>query len=179
MTKHKSTRRLTPAEARWPLQKDCNAFYGNPDPVGRGTPSRLWEGEHLVRIEPPFPMVLAWDKTQPLHSMKVHRLIAPALSRVFLAMLQTYGLRLEKMGMHLWDGTYAFRTMRGSSKLSMHSYGIAIDLDGEHNPFGRRWTGAPPMMNIGIVRLFEDEGFVWGGRWRRPDAMHFQAARVR
>lgn len=163
---------------RWPLQHDCNEFYGNPDPAGRGAPSRLWEDKELVRIEPPWPMVLAWDVNQPVHSILFHRRAADALKRVFLAMLQTYGMRLEAMGMHLYGGSYNFRLMRGSASLSMHSWGCAIDLNPEANPFGRRWSGGK-MMNQGVVELFEAEGFTWGGHWRRPDCMHFQAARVK
>jgi hypothetical protein len=164
---------------RWPLQRDCAAFYGNPDPAGRGAPSRLWEDKELVRIEPPYPMVLAWDTAKPVHSILFHRRAAGALTRCLEAMLKAYGMRLEKMGMHLYGGSYNFRLMRGSASLSMHSYGCAIDLNPEANPFGRRWVAGGKMMDPGVVAIFEAEGFTWGGRWRRPDAMHFQAARVR
>jgi len=55
----------------------------------------------------------------------------------------------------------------------MHSYGIAIDLDPEHNPQGRS-GGRIKDDADGVVALFEGAG--WTG-WRlnsRPDCMHFQ-----
>jgi hypothetical protein len=33
----------------------------------------------------------------------------------------------------------------------------------------RRWQ--PPE---GVIRLFEDEGFTWGGKWALYDTMHFE-----
>jgi hypothetical protein len=34
------------------------------------------------------------------------------------------------------------------------------------------------MMPPEVVRAFEAEGWVWGGRFRTPDCMHFQVALV-
>ena len=31
------------------------------------------------------------------------------------------------------------------------------------------------MMPMKVVRIFESEGWGWGGEWHRPDAMHFEA----
>jgi hypothetical protein len=36
-------------------------------------------------------------------------------------------------------------------------------------PLDRRWQ--PPE---GVIRIFEDEGFTWGGKWALYDAMHFE-----
>jgi hypothetical protein len=66
--------------------------------------------------------------------------------------------------------------MRGGHALSMHSYGIALDWDADENEFGHK-VHAFHSDSL-IVQAFEGEGWVWGGRWSYPDAMHMQAARV-
>jgi hypothetical protein len=77
----------------------------------------------------------------------------------------------------LWElledfgGCYNHRRARGLQKLSTHSWGIAVDLNVSSNPLGRA-----PKMDPQIVAIFEDVGFTWGGRWSRPDGMHFQWA---
>ena len=68
-----------------------------------------------------------------------------------------------------FDGCFNVRLTRGSSRMSVHSYALAIDLNAAENPLG-----AAPKMDPGIVKCFEDAGFVWGGRWHRPDGQHFQ-----
>lgn len=74
--------------------------------------------------------------------------------------------------LHTFDGCYNVRYIRGRKNLSTHSWGISIDLDASRNPLG-----AEPKMHPGVVSCFENNGFVWGGRWRRKDGMHFQYAK--
>lgn len=70
---------------------------------------------------------------------------------------------------HSYDGCFSLRNARGSDKLSVHSYGLAIDLNAPLNPLGR-----PSNQNPELIKCFTDEGFVWGGTWERPDPMHLQ-----
>ena len=72
-----------------------------------------------------------------------------------------------------WDGCFNIRTKRGASSMSLHSWGIAIDVNAAWNPFGR-----PPTLSSGFVRCFTEAGFDWGGYWKKPDGMHFQLARL-
>jgi len=169
------------ARAKWPLQRECNEFYGNPDPEGSGVPSQAWEQENLVPIVPPYRMYLAWDTRRVVKSFRIHRKVEPTLSRVMQKIFALYGSdqAVENARMHLFGGSYNFRMMRGTAALSMHSWGCAIDLDPANNNFGRRWRGDSHMMPMEVVTIFEQEGFTWGGRWRRPDPMHFQAARIK
>ncbi len=57
--------------------------------------------------------------------------------------------------------------------LSMHAFGLAVDINAQDN-----WLGAVPTMHPTIVEIFKRWGFDWGGDWRRPDGMHFELARI-
>lgn len=70
-----------------------------------------------------------------------------------------------------WDGCYIVRNARGLSSWSMHSWGLAIDLNAATNRLG-----AKPTLSAAFVKCFTDVGFDWGGGWSRPDGMHFQLA---
>lgn len=69
-----------------------------------------------------------------------------------------------------WDGCFNIRKKRGSAQtLSLHSWGVAIDVNAAWNQFGKT-----PTMSAEMVKCFEDAGFDWGGTWHVPDGMHFQ-----
>jgi len=68
-----------------------------------------------------------------------------------------------------WDGCFNIRKKRGNSTPSLHSWGVAIDINAAWNQFGQ-----PPTMSKELVQCFKDAGFDWGGDWSKPDGMHFQ-----
>jgi len=72
-----------------------------------------------------------------------------------------------------WDGCFAIRPMRGSVKMSLHSWGVAVDVNAAENPLG-----AAPKLSPEFVKCFTDAGFDWGGTWKRPDGMHFQLSKI-
>lgn len=72
-----------------------------------------------------------------------------------------------------WDGCFNIRPTRGGSSWSLHSWGIAVDVNAFSNPFGKT-----PTMSRGMVECFTDAGFDWGGTWRTPDGMHFQLKEI-
>jgi hypothetical protein len=161
----------------WPKQSDVRAFYGDPDQDHDGIASRMWEVENLERIAPPYGMVLAWDKTRKLNSITIHKKCASSLFRILTKIADHYGSqeKLEAARMHLYGGAYNFRMMRGSTKLSMHAYGCAIDLDPASNGLGIKYREANGMMPMAVVNIFRAEGWRWGGDFKRPDCMHFEA----
>ena len=165
---------------QWPHQSQARSFYGDPDPDHDGFPNRAWEDANLVLLPPPFRMVLAWQKMQCVRNIRVHRKCEDSLISVLTNIACHFGSEqaLEANGLHLFGGCYTFRTMRGGTSLSMHSFGCAIDLDPERNPLGKPYDEKAGMMPMEVVRMFESEGWVWGGRWKRPDCQHFQAAIV-
>lgn len=166
----------------WPRQNPAEmiAFYGDPDRDHNGVPDRDWEDANLVSVKPPYAMVLAWDVARPVKTLRLHRKAAPSLLTVLEGILQHYGdqAEIERARMHLYGGGYMFRAMRGGAALSIHSWGAAIDLDPSRNAFGRPYDATAGMMPGAVVALFAAEGWEWGGHWRKPDAMHFQAARI-
>lgn len=77
--------------------------------------------------------------------------------------------------------TYAYRVIKDTDRLSMHSFGIAIDLAPTKTQY---WKDEAPSetarigyrntMPMSIVKIFEKHGFIWGGRWYHYDTMHFE-----
>jgi hypothetical protein len=68
-----------------------------------------------------------------------------------------------------WDGCFNVRRKRGLKSMSLHSWGIAIDVNAAWNGLGKT-----PVLSAGFVKCFTDAGFDWGGTWTRKDGMHFQ-----
>ena len=126
-----------------------------------------WQTEFLTRITLPFPLALSWDKSRTVSEMTCHKLIASIFTDV-LGRLQSAGLQ-EKITS--FGGCFSFRPQRTGTKLSAHSWGIAIDLNPETNA-----QGTAGNMDSGVIEIFRDAGFEWGGDWqgRVRDPMHFQ-----
>jgi len=57
--------------------------------------------------------------------------------------------------------------------LSLHSWGIAVDLNVPGNQ-----RGTVGEMDRGVVAIFKKWGFAWGGDWNYTDPMHFEMAKV-
>lgn len=85
-------------------------------------------------------------------------------------------------------GSFNWRVIAGTGRLSMHSFGLALDFEfpsGAHRYW--LWTGRDrdgelaypsellhtPGLAV-IVKIFESEGFIWGGKWYHYDTMHFE-----
>ena len=79
-----------------------------------------------------------------------------------------------------------WRNVAGTQSRSFHAYGAAIDIMpralGGRAVFWR-WAG-PHWYNIPherryhppetVIRIFEEQGFVWGGKWTLFDTIHFE-----
>lgn len=72
-----------------------------------------------------------------------------------------------------WDGCFNIRKKRGASSASLHSWGIAIDVNAAWNRFG-----GTPTLSLAFVQCFKDAGFDWGGDWTKKDGMHLQLAKI-
>jgi len=131
------------------------------------TPDLRWHTDFLARIALPFVLPLSWDKSRTVTQMTCHNSMAGLFTDVF-GHLQTSGLQETITS---FGGCFSFRSQRIGTKLSAHSWGIAIDLNPESNA-----QGALGNMDLGIVGIFRDAGFEWGGDWQEKsrDPMHFQ-----
>ena len=76
------------------------------------------------------------------------------------------------------DGGFAWRRIAGENRLSPHAFGIAFDISPGIATYWR-WSKLRPhplQQNYpsAIVEAFENEGFIWGGKWHEYDLMHFE-----
>lgn len=77
------------------------------------------------------------------------------------------------------SGTFNYRVISGTGRLSPHSYGIAIDLRSNKADYwkwaskeqGKKRLNSYP---VEIVQCFENNGFIWGGKWNHFDILHFE-----
>lgn len=72
-----------------------------------------------------------------------------------------------------WDGCFNIRRKKGNSSPSLHSWGIAIDVNAAWNGWNK-----PTTLSDGFVKCFTDAGFDWGGYWKTKDGMHFQLSKI-
>lgn len=146
-------------------------IYGNPSESG---------APYLTKISLPYPMILSWDRSTKINSLRCHKLIAENLINVFEDILKEYGLlRIQQLGIDLYGGCFNYRKMRGGNDWSRHSWGVAIDLDPERNLLREtkktaRFAGPEykPMIDI-----FYKHGFISLGVEKNYDWMHFEIAK--
>lgn len=72
-----------------------------------------------------------------------------------------------------WDGCFNIRKKRGLNSMSLHSWGLAVDMNAFENGLNQT-----PKLSPGFVKCFTDNGFDWGGTWKRKDGMHFQLSTI-
>jgi peptidoglycan L-alanyl-D-glutamate endopeptidase CwlK len=79
-------------------------------------------------------------------------------------------------------GTFNWRMIAGTDRLSAHSYGMAIDINTSYTDYwrwGAEFKAGKPLVYrnripLEIVQIFERHGFIWGGKWYHYDTMHFE-----
>lgn len=130
--------------------KDCFAKYGNP----------VAENNMIVWDVPTELEVAVIPKRLYCNKDMVRPLAAAfenLIERDFVKELKTF------------DGCFNIRPQRGATSQSLHSWGIAVDVNADWNSLG-----AKPTLSAGFVKCFTDAGFDWGGNFKRLDGMHFQ-----
>jgi hypothetical protein len=75
------------------------------------------------------------------------------------------------------SGTFNWRVISGTNRLSNHSFAIAIDINTKYSDYWQWAKGEYKYKNSiphQIVEIFEKHGFIWGGKWYHYDTMHFE-----
>jgi len=86
----------------------------------------------------------------------------------------------DKRYLYPVGGTYACRSVADTGQTSMHAWGAAIDINPAFSDYWlwHRSAGRIPAyvnrVPLDVVAVFERHGFIWGGRWRHFDTMHFE-----
>lgn len=138
--------------------RGANRIHGSGPPVG------LNAGVH-GKIRPNAPIVTIRDGQG--HSVQVNKSVADEF-KAFLRALKRKGYNIDSIG------GYANRNIAGTSTRSLHSYGLAIDINPSLNPvsYGNNMQTNFPHY---IKRLARRYGLAWGGAWHgsKNDPMHF------
>ncbi|WP_343061523.1 M15 family metallopeptidase [Nocardioides luti] len=127
---------------------------------GRIAPEASWVAAHITTQQVPI-----------LGNVTCNKLIFPQLIAA-LNEVEARGLT-DKIHPGEYAGCYYPRFIAGTTSLSNHSFGLALDLN---TPGNQRGTVGE--MDRGVVDIFKKWGFAWGGDWHYTDPMHFEADRI-
>lgn len=122
------------------------------------------------RIEPDPAWVAANIRTETvpiLGEVRCHKAMLPQL-RAALTEIVDKGLA-DEIHPDEYAGCYYPRYIAGSTSLSLHSFGIAVDLNVPGNQ-----RGTVGEIDREVVAIFKSWGFGWGGDWSYTDPMHFE-----
>jgi hypothetical protein len=126
-------------------------------------------GTDWIRVEPRWLRRNVVTRPVPiLGSVTCNRRVFAPLRRA-LRNLERRGLG-RVVDQADYAGCFAPRRIPGSGSLSLHSWGLAIDINAGANP-----RLGDSRQDPRLVRAMEGAGFTWGGRWPTvPDPMHFE-----
>jgi hypothetical protein len=125
-------------------------------------------------VQPDPAWVAATIRTEPVPVLGVvtcHRAMLPQL-RGALQEIVDLGLA-GSIDPSDFGGCYAPRFIGNdpTKGLSLHTWGIAVDLNVQGN-----LRGTPGEIDRRVVAVFKRWGFAWGGDWSYTDPMHFELA---
>ena len=123
---------------------------------GRIAPDPAWVRAHIATEAVPI-----------LGSVTCNKLIFPQL-RAALQEIVDRGLA-DEIHPDEYAGCYYPRFIAGTTTLSNHSFGLALDLNVPGNQ-----RGTVGEMDRAVVAIFKKWGFAWGGDWSYTDPMHFE-----
>ncbi len=160
-------RRRMPAHSHFPKESGVTDFYGRHGVEGGFTPP-------MRTITLPF---VIYYGNKAVRTLSVHEKCADSLQRAFVSLHDRFPAvdQLRAAGVLTYDGLYNPRLKRGSAtEWSMHSWGIAIDLNAAHNGLHQHWPKSATMP-LSVMECFAEQGWLPAGAFWSRDAMHFQA----
>ncbi|WP_300384561.1 M15 family metallopeptidase [Clostridium sp.] len=77
------------------------------------------------------------------------------------------------------SGTFNYRVIAGTGRLSPHSFGIAIDLKLDNRDYWKWSSEEQGNKRVAeypkeLVEAFEKNNLIWGGKWNHFDILHFE-----
>ncbi len=165
--------------------------------TGREIPANIREPQTLLDI--PF---LSFDGEKKVGQLVIHTDLAGDIKEIFQELLLR-GFPIEKMipvVAYDWDddasmvanntSAFNYRPIAGTTRLSHHATGRAIDINPVLNPYMRDTVVAPQgavydtkipgTITEEIAELFKTRGWEWGGEWTTlKDYQHFEKPEVR
>jgi hypothetical protein len=165
-------------------------MFGNPA-NDDGSLNQAWYHANIITVPPPPGWRLYYqnapDSLVLIAGISMHRLLADSFL-VILQQIWDYAKQqiaapatddairawLHKNCLDQTGGGYNFRKSKGSTtKLSLHSFGIAIDWDPLHNPRKKPMSKTLPDWWYAI---WAQHGWTDGKHFTTPDPMHVQFA---
>ena len=146
----------------WPASDDESMvrFYGKPG-----------DESNLVSLSV-AGMGVKYDG-QPVGRIRCHKRVAESLGRI----LDRIANGPHRAILAQYAGCFSDRAMRGGSRPSKHSWGVAIDLDPDPNGLRVHWPRVATMP-FEVMIEFAREGWTSAGAFWNRDAMHHEACRV-
>lgn len=136
----------------------------------------LWERKNMILL-PLHPAIPAFNPVIPAR-IYVNKDFGKVVN-VWLLHMQSTGLLSE---IKTWDGIFNIRKKRGLASLSLHAFGIALDINAGHNPLGltREQAIAKGLRPFSVDFIKESRKYVdCGADWEgRKDLMHFQIKEI-
>jgi hypothetical protein len=123
---------------------------------GHIAPEPAWVRDHITTEVVPI-----------LGAVTCNRVIFPQLEAALQEVVQR-GLT-DKIHPDQYAGCYNPRFIAGTTTLSNHAFGLALDINAVENQ-----RGTAGLIDRGVVQIFQKWGFTWGGVWHYTDPMHFE-----
>jgi lysozyme family protein len=145
--------------------KDIIKAYGKPG-----------DTKMLSRCIVPFDLRIAWNKNQKIKSFSCNKNVKDSLEKCYKEIYRQHTKEeIMDLGLDLFGGCVNYRKMRGGSSLSLHSWGIAIDI----NPslFAFRSKTASRVMNSNKYKKFRNIMESEGWHNLSYDRMHWELVR--
>jgi hypothetical protein len=127
---------------------------------GRVVPDPAWVRSHIITESVPI-----------LGAVTCNKHLMPQL-RGALTEVRESGLA-SSIHPGEYAGCYYPRFIAGTTTLSNHAFGLALDLNVPGN-----LRGTAGEIDRGVVAIFKSWGFAWGGDWSYTDPMHFELSTI-
>jgi len=166
------------------------ALFGKPSNPD-GSLNLAWQHANIVTVAPPPGWQLFYQSSPtsltPIKALSMHHLLTDTFHTV-LNQVWTFAANaiggsptddavrawLHNLRLDITAGCFNYRPSSGDpTKLSLHSFGIAIDWDPLHNPHQRPLTKTLPDWWYAI---WANNGWSDGRHFVTPDPMHVQFA---